>query len=264
MENSLKVMTLNARHGRGGRKSPIIRRKTALENLVRISEVLIRENPDIVMLQEVDKKSIFTGYFDHVKKLIKLADYKYIFHPGDHVNFNIGNITIASYGTALISKSPLEQSCSYRLKTNTPLKKGFVYAQTCPVQFNGKKIDVVSLHLVALDPIPRKSRIRQADSIVNHILELESGNPMIIGGDFNCERNEEEALIYIARSLSLNYQREDEFCLNTFPSRKPRKCIDWIMVSSELEIKNYYCVSDLISDHYAVVAEINSRKYKIS
>jgi endonuclease/exonuclease/phosphatase family metal-dependent hydrolase len=261
MDNILKVMTLNARHGRGTRRSPIIRRKTALENLIRISGVLIRENPDLVMLQEVDRKSVFTGYFDHVKKLAKLSNYEYIFHPGNHVNFSFRNVAIASYGTALVSKSSLEQPYSYRLNTNTPLKKGFVYAQTCPVQFNGEKIDIISLHLVALDPVPRKSRIRQASSIVNHILEMKSGNPIIMGGDFNCERNEEEALTYIARNLNLSYQREDEFCLNTFPSRKPRKCIDWIMVSHELEIKNYYCVSDLISDHYGVVAEISSRRF---
>ncbi len=259
MENSLKVMTLNARHGRGRRRSPVVGKKTALENLVEISAVMIRENPDLVMLQEVDKKSVFTGYFDHVKKLIKLANYKYVYNPGDHVNFSIGGITIASYGTALVSKSPLKQPVSCRLKSHVPLSKGFVYAQTSPAQFNGEKIDVVSLHLVALDPTPRKSRIRQADFLVNEILKMKSKNPLIMGGDFNCERDEEEALTYIAKSLNLVYQREDEFLVNTFPSRKPRKCIDWIMVSQRLEIKNYHCISDEISDHYAVIAEIEQR-----
>ena len=63
-------MTLNVAHGRNKSLNQVFLKRAAIRaNLDRITEVLRREQPDIVALQEVDGVALWSGNFNHVSHL---------------------------------------------------------------------------------------------------------------------------------------------------------------------------------------------------
>ena len=76
---------------------------------------------------------------------------------------------------------------------------------------------------------------------------------MIVMGDFNADWNDDGATVQmIAGELALNAYSPTGKGQNTFPYNDKR--LDWILVSDGLEYNSYSVVSDVVSDHRAVVA----------
>ena len=83
--------------------------------------------------------------------------------------------------------------------------------------------------------------------------------PMIIMGDFNCDwKRENSALRILARKLDLVAHQPEATDLITFPGRKTG--LGWITISREFRFEKYEVISDVVSDHRAVVAEIGIKK----
>jgi hypothetical protein len=81
----LKVMTLNITHGRKDGPNQVFQRaRTIKSNLDEIAEVVNREKPDVLALQEADGPSIWSGGLDQVKYLAEKAFFQYYIH-GEHV-----------------------------------------------------------------------------------------------------------------------------------------------------------------------------------
>ena len=271
---SLRVMSLNIAHGRrGGPHRVFLRRRAAETNLVGIAETIRREAPDLVALQEADGPSLWSGRFDHVEKLARLAGFNHLFR-GEHVCFWRGRHRIC-YGSALLSRHPLAEAASYRFARSLPTPtKGFVAATLkapgekkgsgpfCaehPEGRSGKRVltpfspfRVVSVHL---DFSRRRVRLRQ----VRHMAEELAGSaePLVILGDFNCQwEGREDTLQLLAGRLEVRPYRPGRPELFTFPSRRPRKRLDWILISRALEFRSYAVLPDRVSDHLPVIAEV--------
>ena len=61
----------------------------------------------------------------------------------------------------------------------------------------------------------------------------------------------------LARRCRLQTYRPLAEDLGTY--RKSERRLDWILISDELEFMNYTVLPDVVSDHYAVVAEVAFR-----
>jgi endonuclease/exonuclease/phosphatase family metal-dependent hydrolase len=249
----LRVMTFNLRHGRGKRGLSSLRlsKRAASSNLDRIGKMFKEEKPGIVMLQEADRKSVVSGRFNHVDYLAEAAGYRYAF-AGEHVH-----APGFSYGTAILSKYQIQSASSYQLETNMPiLQKGFVLGTLLLPQFDNLAVDVVSTHLAWLDFMPRRTREKQAGRMVDELQARKKQNPLIIGGDFNCDyRSGEQTLEFIAKELNLNLPVE-AFPQHAYPTTRLRRCIDWIMVSPEFVIDRCRYVPVKLSDHHPIVANL--------
>jgi endonuclease/exonuclease/phosphatase family metal-dependent hydrolase len=245
-------MTLNLAHARrGGPQHLFLRRGAAEVNLARIAEAIRREAPDLVALQEADGPSSWSGRFDHVEKLAELAGYGHLFR-GEHTCFWRGRRRIC-YGSALLSRQPLSEAASQRFARSLPTPtKGFV-AATLKAAGHGKPpVRVVSVHL---DFSRRRVRLRQ----VLHLAEALAGSaePLVVLGDFNCQwEGREDTLQLLAGLLGVRPYRPGRPELLTFPARRPRKRIDWILISRELDFRSYAVLPDRLSDHLPVVAEV--------
>jgi hypothetical protein len=80
----LRVMTLNLAHGRGlAQHQSLLRRSQFGANLVASGQIIAREAPDVVALQEADGPSVWSGHFDHVQSLANYSDYPHQFR-GTH------------------------------------------------------------------------------------------------------------------------------------------------------------------------------------
>ena len=245
-ERLLKVMTLNVAHGRkDGFHQALLSRRSVAANVREIGALIKREGPDLVALQEVDGPSLWSGRFDHSETIAYTAEYG-SFARGTHVR-GLG----LDYGTALLSRTPLQQTTSTTFDRSFPtLPKGFLKATVDWPRRAHAKVDVVSLHL---DFLSRRVRMRQVEAVVGACQSRE--RPLVLMGDFNCDwAGAERTLTVLSDRLGLRTFEPHRRDLVTFPTSGRR--LDWIFVSSELEFVLYQVLPDVVSDHRAVVATL--------
>ena len=244
---TLRVATLNIAHGRGTARSQVgLSRSTIEANLDAIADLIIRERPHIVALQEADAASSWSGSLDHVRRLAELAGRPHYYH-GLHVDAEIGKAGL-SYGTAMLSTLPLTKASSSAFHANPFDTKGFVVAK---IEFDHREVGVVSLHL---DSRTIRTRKKQARMLIDAMKT--SRLPLVVMGDFNCEWPDDDALRMITQGLGLSAYQPEAAGLVTYPSTDPRERIDWILISKELRFVGHGTWNDPVSDHRGVTAAL--------
>lgn len=242
MQQSLTALTLNMAHGRLKSRWSFVDLRQTLNNLNQIADLISREKPEVVALQEADTRSVFSGGFDHIRYISKRARLPHAL-IGDHVNNRY-----MEYGTALISHLPLLHNHSHRFRPTRPFPaKGYVVG-VLPV--GSLLIDVVSLHLCFLK---RKARRAQVD----HLIQLlrSRSRPKIVMGDFNSPWNAKDSAVrQIAQSLDLKTYQPENNGLVTYPLLSKR--LDWVLASPELPITDFRILPDPVSDHQAVLVKL--------
>ena len=166
---------------------------------------------------------------------------------GEHVN----GLKL-SYGTAILSKLPMEDPLSITFSPTPPsFPKGFVISTVTLTFADNRKLDIVSLHLDFLKKSSRKSQLDQ----IAQPLSLRI-NPLIVMGDFNCDWSGNEPTLRIfADKFDLKAYQPDTSVEPTHVTVKKR--LDWILIASELKFVSHKVLSDSLSDHRALVAEIS-------
>jgi endonuclease/exonuclease/phosphatase family metal-dependent hydrolase len=250
-EPHLRLLTLNVAHARReARHQALCAPPRLRHNLAAIAEVLRREAPDVVALQEADGPSAWSGDFDHVATLAELAGYGHSFR-GEHNPFSLGRFDLSS-GTALLSRLPLVEPRSRAFAETWRDTKGFVAATVAPSAL-GFELDVVSIHL---DFLVERVRRRQVEQLVGCFGER--CRPLVVMGDFNCEWEERRRSFERLRR-ELRLRPAGGAGAATYPSWRPLMRLDWILVSEELDFAGYDTLPDRLSDHLGVVAEIRPR-----
>lgn len=244
----LTVMTLNAAHGRAdGHHQALQGKESIIENLDEIAAAVRELAPDVVALQEADGPSIWSGRFDHVAHLAEAAGYEHSYR-GEHVS----GLKL-SYGTALLSRHPLENTASITFPPSPPtLTKGFVVGE---ISIPGAgPITVAAVHL----DFSRKSvRQEQGERLAEELADRP--RPMIVMGDFNCDWDDEPTLATLAEKLDLRAFEPDS-TTTTFP--KLGKRLDWILVSDHVEFIDYQVGEKGLSDHQPVIAKLRIHQRK--
>jgi len=248
----LRLMTLNVAHARRfGRHQALVAPLRLRDNLAAIAEVLRREAPDVVALQEADGPSAWSGDFDHVATLAQLGGFAHAFR-GEHNPFSFGGRDLSS-GTALLARVALEAPRSRAFQETWRDTKGFVAATVRPAALEAGPIDVVSIHL---DFLADRVRRRQVEQLVETFRE--SDRPLVVMGDFNCEWSERRRSLDLLRR-ELRLRPLDAAAHATYPSWRPLVRLDWILISDALAFAGYETLPDRLSDHLGVVATVVSR-----
>ncbi len=246
----LKILTLNVAHGRKGAINQIfLSKKRIQQNLLEISDVIKRENADVVALQEADGASRWSGNFDHVTFIADRTGYPW-FHSAAHASS-----WLFTYGTAILSRMPVTETIEHTFKPSPPtFNKGFLLGRVLwkpdPEADRTITIDIVSVHL---DFSRKKVRQQQIIEIAD-ILSTRS-RPMIILGDFNSEWLADDSVVKrLAEKAHMKVYQPDAKHLQTYLKRGKR--LDWILISKELDFVSYKVLPDVVSDHQAIVATV--------
>ena len=240
-KKTLRVMTYNIQHGAGTDQKV---------NLPRLAEVINREHPDLVGLQEVDRGVERTLRVDEIAELSRLTKMEYAFAYNLHYQGG-------QYGVGVLSRLPI-LSIDHRRYANRreAERRGFIRVR---VSVGGREIDFVTTHLDYQYEDGRQFEIEQL------LKALEDTNePLIIVGDFNA--------VPVEGSYKLMRERfEDAWEINgeegglSYPAIKPAKRIDYIFYPKGfgLRVKRAWVVNTLASDHLPVIAdmEINGRGF---
>jgi endonuclease/exonuclease/phosphatase family metal-dependent hydrolase len=250
--DSLRLMSLNIAHARRkAQHQSLLKDTTIRRNLGLIADVLGREQPQVVALQEADGPSFWSGGFDHVAALAGLAGFPHAFR-GEHNLKAPGRLDL-SYGTALLSQLPLASTHSQAFLQNWRDTKGFVAATVAPDALGGEPVDVVSIHL---DFLAERVRRRQVEQLVERFRGHDGH--LVVMGDFNCPWSERRrSLDLLMHELKLRPCRDGAHA--TYPAWRPLVRLDWILVSEGLDFSAYQTLDDRVSDHLGVIAEVCRR-----
>lgn len=201
-------------------------------NLQRIGALLA--DYDVVALQEADGGSLRSGNINQVEHLAQLGEFPFWYQQ---LNRNLGRFAQHSNGLlsrirpTLIEDHPLPG----------PPGRGAILLR---IGEGDDAIAVVMMHL----SLGARTRTRQ----LAYIRELLSGyRHHILMGDMNTH----------ASDLLLNSPLRDLGLLApqvnaTFPSWRPQRCLDHILLSPTLELKRVEVLAQPISDHLPVAVEI--------
>ncbi len=205
-----------------------------LTNLDRIAETISQY--DIVGVQELDAGSLRSGFLNLTDYLATRAGFPFWHHQ---VNRRIGNIAQNSHG--LLSRAVPHDVQEYRLPGLIPGRGAIVARYGDP----DNPLAVFLLHL-ALSPRARQSQLDfLADLIREH-------RHVVLMGDFNCQPHSRE----MARLFRTTDLCEPESVLHTFPSWKPDKHIDHILITPSLRVVSAQVLQDAWSDHLPIAMEI--------
>ena len=247
---AIRVATLNVAHGRkDGRNQMLLGEDTIRSNLVDVADFLDRSGADVIALQEVDAESKWSGKFNHLDFLSENSVYACTYH-GLHASGRMYD-----FGTALMAQRPFRDSFTHSFKPSWPTTtKGFSFAA---LDWNPggalPEPTVVNFVSVHLDFSRRSVRGSQVEEMVAALSQLEG--PMVMMGDFNTDwEAKESSLKSLAEQLNLSAFKPTAEGLSTYGKKGAR--LDWILISDDLEFSDYSVLPEVMSDHYAVAAEI--------
>lgn len=204
-----------------------------MQNLEQIAQML--RGYDMVGLQEVDSGSLRTGFLDMTEYLARRSGYAHWYRQ---INRNIG--VIAQNSNGFLSQIEPTAVTNYRLPPGNG--RG---AMLVEFGFGEKALRICSLHLA----LSRRVRRRQLDFIAELV-----GNSrhLVVMGDLNagCESSE------VREFIENNGLRESACTQPTFPSWRPVRRIDHILVSQALEVHNARVLDYPLSDHLPISLEL--------
>lgn len=241
-ERRLRVMSFNIQAGVDTRRyrdyvtqswKHVLPHRERMQNLDRIATLL--SNYDLVGLQEVDSGSLRTGFVDQTEYLAHRAEFP---HWYKQINRSLGKL--AQHSNGLLSHMRPTSITEHKLP-GLP-GRGVI---ACHFGAANQGLMVCILHLA----LGRRARMRQ----VAYISELVSESPhLILMGDLNCGCDSPE--------LGLLMERLDlwePICQkNTFPSWRPVRKLDHILVSRTLGIENAKVLDCSFSDHLPVSLDV--------
>lgn len=204
------------------------------KNLDRVAQ--IASDYDIVALQETDAGSLRSNFVNLAEYLAQKAGFPF-WH--DQVNRNMGKF--AQHSNSLLSKIRPSEVVEHKLPGLIPGRGALM------VRFGNKRDSLVIfvVHL-ALSPRTRKSQLAFIGE------QVQEHKHVIMMGDMNCEVDSHEMKLLFRQT----HLQEPEHRPHTFPSWRPQRHIDHILVSDEVNVLDVKALNQGVSDHLPVAMEI--------
>jgi endonuclease/exonuclease/phosphatase family metal-dependent hydrolase len=243
----LRVASLNIAHGRGDALNQMLIGQGQIEdNLDAAGTLMTKTGAQVVALQELDVESLWSGGFDHARRLLDASHH-------DCVTIGLHARTwLYLFGTGLLSSVSLTDPRMTTFEPTPPTTTKGLVSATLHWR-DGEQIREVRLASVHLDFSRKKAREKQLEEIISAINE--SPVPIIIMGDFNEPWDDDSVVRRLVEEAGLVAFQPDAENLATYKDKR----LDWILTSAELEFVEYAVLDQLVSDHRLVVARLRWR-----
>jgi endonuclease/exonuclease/phosphatase family metal-dependent hydrolase len=194
-----------------------------------------RLNPfHVVALQESDGGSLRTGFRNQTQYLAQQSNFPYWF---EQINRRLG--TFSRHSNGLLSRFRPHRITEHKLP-------GLAGRGALVAQFGDARepLAVFVMHLA----LGRQSRMRQLAFLAELVNDYRH---VIFMGDLNCDPASPEMRLLLQRT-PLSAPALDQ---GTFPSWRPRRSIDHILVTPEIHIERAYVPRWIYSDHLPIAME---------
>jgi endonuclease/exonuclease/phosphatase family metal-dependent hydrolase len=229
--DTVRIMAYNIRHGEG---------TDGKLDLNRIADVIEEQSPDIVTLQEVDRRVDRTDGEDQARRLAARTGMDHAF--GAFMDYDGGE-----YGMAILSRWPIVSVTNERLPDGDEPRTALKVRVRSPE--TGRELVVVGIHFYRTDD----ERLAQADRLLATLASEQA--PIVLAGDFN-STPDSRVIGRFEDGWNILSKGRDRL---TFPSTGPEREIDYIMVRPA---RNFYVLSHdvldepLASDHRPLIADL--------
>ena len=270
--DEIRVGCFNIAHGRGeqygGSNWDGGDRNAKINRCKQIGRLLRAEQLDIVVLNEVDFSSAWSGHTDQARIIAEEAGYPYIVEQRN-LDMAVPFFSIR-FGNAILSKFPITDTrfIDYPnpLELVEPFTGGFKEGVVSTIELpGGEQLQVAAVHLYAFDGALQGPSVAM---LLEHYNQ--SGLPLIAMGDFNTGprgypqyltdeqgRNALELFFqdgHFSTSPNTSFPSLQDF---TFPATNPERVLDWIIVSDPFHIRSKKVVQSALSDHLPVTAIVH-------
>lgn len=233
---SLRIMTFNIHHGVGTDQRL---------NLERIARIIEHSRADVVGLNEVDRRFHRRSAFQD--QLLWLSE-----RLGMHAAFaptlrkkSTGSLRFGAYGNGLLSRFPLENVRRLPLLRYPPGIEPRVLLSAV-LEVGGDSWQIHVTHLSYLRPWQTKEQKKIKQRFAEGDLKR-----CVVMGDFNFTPNDSRY-----RDWGSLFQEPGEIG-NTYPSGNPKKKIDHIWVSKDIQVLDGAVIPSSASDHLPLVCQID-------
>jgi endonuclease/exonuclease/phosphatase family metal-dependent hydrolase len=206
--------------------------------LRQITDFIKQQSPDVVGLVEVDTGSIRSG----------------MVNQADVIARSLGHYSTyeCKYGVSSFNQMvPIvrKQSNAFLASPNVRGERFHYFDTGIKRLIIELELDNVAIFLVHLS---LKFRHRQYQLRYLHELVVKSSKPVIVAGDFNTYWGEHEIFLFMRASglSSANLQK-----LPSYPSRNPRKELDFILHSQQIRIDRFSIPEVRLSDHLPLLCD---------
>lgn len=211
--------------------------------LRQITDFIKQQNPDVVGLIEVDTGSIRSG----------------MVNQADIIARSLGHYSTyeCKYGVSSFNQMvPI-----VRKQSNAFLAAPSVRGERFHYFDTGIKRLIIELELdeVAIFLVHLSLKFRHRQYQLRHLHELVSRatKPVIVAGDFNTYWGEHEIYLFMRASGLRSANREQ---LPSYPSRNPRKELDFILHSQQIDIERFSIPDVRLSDHLPLLCDFTVRQ----
>lgn len=201
----IRVLSYNIHHGEG---------VDGKLDLKRIAKTIRSVSPDLVALQEVDRKTKRTNHVDQPVELARLTGMHVVF--GSNIDFQGGR-----YGNAVLSKLKVARHKNIRLPSfDHGEQRGVLVCELKP-----KSLPTSLLFLCTHLDHRKDDRERVASAKQINALIAKRGKALaILAGDLNATRNSAVLKVFAEQWQIANGKK-----LPTIPVDKPKRQIDFIL-----------------------------------
>ena len=216
-------------------------------DLQRIADVIKKEAPDLVGLQEVDRGTKRTERKDEIAELAAMTRMDYAF--AHNLDYDGGQ-----YGVAVLSRH-LIKNIDHRMYENRreAERRGMLRVE---VEINGRVVNFVTTHL---DYQYADGRLFETEQMLK-FLEGVKG-PLLVTGDLNDEAAGGAYQLILTKFQDAWPDSGNKVDGFSYPADKPVKRIDYVFYrkSDGVKAKKAWIVSTLASDHLPVMTEFEIR-----
>ena len=215
--DAVRVLTYNIHAGKDAQQA---------DNLERVAAVIDSTDADIVLLQEVDRRTERSHRVDHFLELRRLTGMQGVF--GKSLDYQGGE-----YGIAVLARWPIDSVQAVALKVEPPqARSGGAYepriALHVRVHAPGRAIEVVNTHLDASGT--GTYRRQELVGVLAHMKQMTApGAPLLFGGDLNARPTTDD-INAVAFALTDAFASCGSARGETFPAHAPDRRIDYIFL----------------------------------
>ena len=250
------------------------------ETLISIKKEIFKIDPDIVLLQEVDRDSHRTHRIDQLREIISdVSGLSWTSTPYHQASFipapfgdplgrvDLHQAVLTKFEIATSKRIQLSLLDEPRWRQMFNLKRA-ILATSIPIQHQNKHLHVATTHLSAFS-FGDGTLDKQVDELLNWIQALPPNEPWILAGDFNLlpigddpKRLEDGEKYYQSTSnplqkLSQKYKNAitpENYTYQPF-GQKPDRKIDYIFYGGPISVVESAVLSSDTSDHLPIFAK---------